>query len=482
MEISKLAQARIQKDLTQAQVAEYTGVDVGTVCRWEKGTHQPYLRHVKKLCDLFGQSAQELGLAPSEPVVTPLPVVPVASFKDGSFFASYFQQDVELRLQYIISDWLYCEKPSGASSALLQYRLSQELGDISMNEQSEQNHRDANISRRAALRRLALFPIHAWGLDALNATPKWKPEDILPHCAAGITACKHLSEGQAEDMSLAYGVLTTYLTPLKEIVDQSSMHREEAAGLVGQALLLKATLGVHREGPKRAVNYAKQAAIYSKESGNIPLQLTTLKLLAWTYALDRQEGQALTTISQAQSLLQKQQKKGIPIHPLTQSSIYGGVAKWQARNGQEKDAIATIRNAFDAFHSPEEGFAVTYVDFNYSTLILEDGMTHYHLGQYEKALEIFDQAIDLKTLAPKVPASSERVRVEIINHEALTSLKSPNKDMELSIQLWKAGIQGAIDLRSEQRFGEALTAYDIMQALWPGDRRIKELRDLTRHW
>jgi len=37
-------------------------------------------------------------------------------------------------------------------------------------------------------------------------------------------------------------------------------------------------------------------------------------------------------------------------------------------------------------------------------------------------------------------------------------------------------------LRSEQRFAEALTAYDIMQALWPGDKQIKELRDLTRHW
>jgi hypothetical protein len=54
--------------------------------------------------------------------------------------------------------------------------------------------------------------------------------------------------------------------------------------------------------------------------------------------------------------------------------------------------------------------------------------------------------------------------------------------MDLSLRLWKAGIQGAMNLRSEQRFGEALTAYDIMQALWPGDKRIKELRDFTRHW
>src|SRR5579884_3803472 len=351
-----------------------------------------------------------------------------------------------------------------------------------MNEQSKQNHKDAGISRRAALRRLALFPIDAWELDALNATPRWKPEDILPHCAAGITACQQLAKGQAEDMSLAHGVLTTYLTPLKEIVEQSSLHREEAAGLVGQALLIKAMLGAHREGPKRALSYAKQAVIYSKESGNVPLQLAILVTLAWTYALDKQDEQALKTVLQAQSLLQKQKKKGIPIHPFTQSSIYGGVAKWQARNGQEKNAIATIHNAYDAFHTSKEDIAETYVDFNYSTLILHNGMTHSHLGQYEQALEIFAQAIDPKTLAPKVLASSERVRIEIINHETLASLKSPHKDMELSLQLWKAGIQGAIDLRSEQRFSEALTAYDIMQALWPGDKRVKELRDLIVHW
>ena len=89
-----------------------------------------------------------------------------------------------------------------------------------MNEQSEQNHEGMDISRRDALRRIALLPIQALSLDALGTTAKWAPEDILPHCAAGITACEHLSKGQGEDMSIAYGVSTTYLTPLKEIVDQ----------------------------------------------------------------------------------------------------------------------------------------------------------------------------------------------------------------------------------------------------------------------
>jgi hypothetical protein len=43
-------------------------------------------------------------------------------------------------------------------------------------------------------------------------------------------------------------------------------------------------------------------------------------------------------------------------------------------------------------------------------------------------------------------------------------------------------MQGAIVLRSEQRFNEAMTAYDIMEALWPEERRVRELRECIVHW
>jgi transcriptional regulator with XRE-family HTH domain/tetratricopeptide (TPR) repeat protein len=483
---SKLAMARTERNLTQAQVAEYAEVDIATVCRWEKGTHQPYPRHVIKLCTLFEKPAHTLGLAPfEEQEIPPSPVAATRS-REENIFAKYFQRDIELRLQHIMYDWLHRERSSGSSYAMLQYRLSQELeGDASMNEQSEQNHEGMDISRRDALRRIALLPIQALSLDALGTPPKWAPEDILPHCAAGITACEHLSKGSYEDMSIAYGVLTTYLTPLKEIVDQSPLHRQDAARLVAQALLIKATLSVHREGPKRAISYGKQADIYSKESGNLPLQLIILKRLAWMYGCDKQDRQALDTVLRAKTLLLKMQKKGIPVHHFIQSGVYGGVAKSQARNGLDEEAIVDIHNAKKAFFTPklsEDDAAATVADFNYSQHIVEDGLTWYYLGQYEKALEVFASAIDLTTLNPKVPVASVRVRIEIINNETLASLKSPKKDMDLSLRLWKAGIQGAVNLRSEQRFGEALTAYDIMQALWPGDKRIKELRDFTRHW
>lgn len=481
---SKLAQARIARDLTQAKVAESLAVDVITICRWERGITQPYPRHVKKLCDFFGQTALELGLAPSEAQAVPSFALPVASHaSEDNVFAKFFRGDIELRLQYLMYDWLHREKPAG-SSTTLQHQISRELEDYdAMTDESQQNHEGVDISRRAALRRLAFLPIHALGLDALGTVPSWAAEDVLTHCAAGITACEYLAKGQYEDMSLAYAVLTTYLPPLKAIVDESSLHREEASRLVAQALYIKAILSLHREGPKRAASYGKQAVVYARESEVIPLLLLVLKRLAWIYACDKQEQRALETALQAQFLLLKQQKKGLPIHPIIQTDVYAAVARHQARNGQDEEALTALHDAYGTFFAQSEDTVTAFhADFNYSTLILRDGLTHYHVGQYDQAYSTLEQAIDFKTLAPKVPASSVRDRIEIINHATLASLKSPTKDMDRSIHLWRAGMQGAIDLRSEQRFTEALTAYDIMQALWPGDGRIKKLRDLTRHW
>jgi hypothetical protein len=108
-------------------------------------------------------------------------------------------------------------------------------------------------------------------------------------------------------------------------------------------------------------------------------------------------------------------------------------------------------------------------------------MTYLNLGHYDTALNSFEQVIDPKTLKTKMSVA-ERVRVEILNNQALASLKTKAKDQEQSVHIWKAAMQGAKALKSEQRYSEALRAYDIMEALWSDDKRIRELRELTQHW
>jgi transcriptional regulator with XRE-family HTH domain/tetratricopeptide (TPR) repeat protein len=484
--LSPLAQARIVRGLTQPQVAEHAEVDTATVCRWEKGVNHPYPRHVKKLCDLFGKTAQELGLIPFEPeeIVPPAVAVESRPRESGSTiaFTKFFQNDLELRLQCLISDWLSYRK-STDTCAVLQYQLSLQLeGSMFMNEQQPQQNREGvDRARRDALRRMALVPIHVLGLGVLGAAPPRAPEEVLSHCAAGITACHYLAKGQHEDLALAFSVLSTYLSPLKRIVDESSLYRKEASRLVGQALNIQSVLSVHREGAKRAANYARQAVIYSKESGDLSLQLMILQRLAWIYSCDKQSKQALGTALQAKYILES---ASLPVLPLIQSAVYGTVAKYQAQNRQQEEAFTALGVAHETFAVPAEDEERSGIDpdYNLSNLILRDGLTHYYLGHYDEALDSFAKAIDLETLDPKVSASSERVRIELINHQVLASLKSSKREKGHSIYLWKAGMQGAIALRSEQRFIEALTAYDIMEALWSDDKRITELRDLILHW
>jgi len=122
-----------------------------------------------------------------------------------------------------------------------------------------------------------------------------------------------------------------------------------------------------------------------------------------------------------------------------------------------------------------------YCDSSVPLLMLYTAMTLYQQGDYGEAKHQAEHIIDFETLIPKVPLS-ERRRIEIINVISEASLKSPQKDMDLSLHIWKEGIQGATQLQSEQRFHEAVMSYAIMEAIWPGEQRIKELRELTVHW
>lgn len=58
----RLRHARELRGWSQARVARAVGIDPVTVSRWERGISVPYPHFREKLCELFGMSAQELGL------------------------------------------------------------------------------------------------------------------------------------------------------------------------------------------------------------------------------------------------------------------------------------------------------------------------------------------------------------------------------------------------------------------------------------
>jgi transcriptional regulator with XRE-family HTH domain len=67
----RLSAERIRRRWSQLEVADQLGTTPGNVSRWERGITSPGPYFRSKLCELFGRSAQELGLTWDESDNTP---------------------------------------------------------------------------------------------------------------------------------------------------------------------------------------------------------------------------------------------------------------------------------------------------------------------------------------------------------------------------------------------------------------------------
>ena len=65
-----LQQARKDRNWTQQQLADQLNVSLQSVRSWEQGTRHPSLESRRRLCDLFGQTPDQLGLAVPKPTRT----------------------------------------------------------------------------------------------------------------------------------------------------------------------------------------------------------------------------------------------------------------------------------------------------------------------------------------------------------------------------------------------------------------------------
>ncbi len=466
MERVKLITAREKKHWTLQEAAKRLEINYNTLYRWEKGLSTPRGYNVQRLCEVYEATTWELGLEEDGPVTT------VAENRQSvpEETHPFLQADLTMRL---------------LAFAFIPHRSYQDLQDkmTRMIEEYDAMNTDhhAAVTRRDALRRLAAFPLVTLKLNATQPVLHRPPEEILTQCAASIVACWELSKGNDDgDLSLAFKGASAYLPTLEAIVMNSSQHRKEAASLAGQCALLKTMLGWHLEGLKEAALYAREAITYAREANDIPLLLSAVDYLAWAEYYDRRSKQALHDIEQAIPLLMQSKKQGLPLSTRLQGGVYSTLALMQAKNGQ--NGVASLRQAANAFFAPAtDESRFVYMDYTTSDLVLNDGMVHYHQGDYAKALDSLSQLIDPETLALKMPLP-ERSRIEGLNMMTLASLKAKKKDMEHALHIWTEAINGAKTLQSEQRFSEALTGYEIMEALWSDEKRITDLRDYIVHW
>ena len=480
----QLMAARHACHFSQDEVAAQLGVSKTTVHRWERAGDVPQPLHLRKLCDLFGKSAADLGFPepPTEPTenisATQTSTDPHhEAVAEANALTAFRQHHLTSRLMIQIWNW----PPGDARYQKLQWLIIAELEDNAMSNE---------LSRRDALRFLALVPMDMLGLSPFSAVFKrpFSYEDILKHCAAGIVACWKLRK--EKELAFADLSVSAYIPTLQEMLKTATpLQRKAAAELLAQCFLLKAPLAWHLATVSSAVGYAQQAENYSIIADNLLLQIVALKMQAAALYYANQEGQALRVAEKAQYLLEERDKRDQqrhasasshaaqePIPPLAQSYLYSGLAVYQAVDGCKEAALRSLQKAHTTFFAQTEVPPI-WIDHSLGNLLISDGATYMHLGLYSQALDSFEQIDTQYTKRPGISLSchTESLFTQVMTE---TSRDDQPRRMNWCIELWTQGIKGAQELQSQKRFDDARQALVALRAAWPVEKRVKELRDL----
>lgn len=479
----QLIAAREQLHLSQLEVAEHLGIGVATYQRWESGRRKPQPRHMRGLCEFFGieldsgdaetrQEDQLTAMCPQEEaemyadLCLPVP-------EDGKRVGVHalLMTHLTARLWSLaLSAHTTCdEKRTAIRRAIEEFD--------SMNSTNE----NYQITRREAIGTLATLPLVTFGLLLPGQEPvAVRQADMLARCAASVEACWQLYEhGGASELLLGFQCTSRYLPALEEICQTSSVHRQEAQRLATQYALIRVLFGLHCASTQDTVQYAQEALALSQETGDLALQLSAYQKLAWTYWHDQDKEEALTIAQQAQAVLERslQQANGEPLPDSIRGGVYSALAMMQACNGLPFDIAlgrAMERDPGTEVHA--------YLDYTRATMFLNAGWTYSSQDNYAQTMQMLEVRLDPQTLVPRMPGVSEIGQVETTNLMAFTSLRAKDRDMERTIYLWQAAVEGAKSLQSELLFAQTVTTYEHLSMVWPGEARVQALRDQLVHW
>jgi len=485
LSVGWLEQATIERNWTQEYVADHMNVPIRTIQRWKSGKHQPQPRQFYRLCKLFQRP-----LPPGFPVENTVPEertetqTATREERQASLVISppeaedtctrFLASDLTRRLDRIIRVWSL--RNVHARYHELQALLIQEL------EQKDNTMQESSINRRNALRRIAALPIEMYSLSFAVPALLSAPEEFLPRCAAGITACWYLSKGK--NLAFVFDAVSRYVPTLKEMATNGKgAQRRDAAELLAQCLLLKALCVTHTSADHMAsLDYAKQAETYGKLAGIPMFAIVAVRQQASAYDYADDWEQAVSTAERARNMMDTANKgktaDNAPVPSFVQSFVHIGLANYQAHCGEEQEALTSLRLAEDTFlASKNEPTPPVWTVHNEANLYLMGGLAYYHLDNQAAAITSFAK---IDALADR----SETSRIESFTDQVMAEVNRSDKprDMEFCIENWQNGIQGAFAMRSQQAFTEARTAYTVMRAAWPGEQRVKKLGEQMKHW
>lgn len=484
----QLIAARENLHLSQLEAAGQLNVGLVTYQRWETGRTKPQPQHMRRLYKVFGtllehgeqtlshqlssQTNISLNLFPAAPAMSDFSKhLPVAAPEEENDEARAF-----IASHMITHLWslTFLDHPT------CKEKRSIIRGAIEEFDAMNSSNKNYQMTRREALCALATLPMITFGLSVPGKTvSSTQYGGVLAQCAASIEACWELSKSSnAGDFLLAFKAASKYRQVLETVAKNSSQYRKEALDLAARYALIKTVLGWHCASLAETVQFAKEAVAFSKETSDPSLQLSAYSKLAWAYFYEKKYTLALATAQEAEKLLQQYQRlpNAEPLPSCIQGGTYSTLALMQAKNGKSPEIASGKAIEVDPGNEP-----YAFMEFTRADIPLETGQTYCYWGNQAKAMEALEQIVDPATLATK-ELMSERGRLDVIRLMALSSLRGKGRDIEKTIYFWTMAMESAKALQSEWGFNEMLTIYELMEAVWPEENRIIDLRDLIAHW
>jgi len=335
----------------------------------------------------------------------------------------------------------------------------------------KQHQTEYILSRRDAIVMIAGLPLSLFAWIRPGQPSAVPAEEFLSQCDANVAACWHLM--QLNEFAVVESMLPIYLPTLETLVQQSSRYQKTAASLTTQSYRLNGIVALHQNNLRARERYCQQAVLYSEVAENASLLVSALISLGSTFYYSQNPAKATQIYQRA--LVHRDD-----IPPLQLSRLYVELAVVYAQQSQQQEALQYLSFAQDVFpERPEIDPSFLYAEFTPASMFLEEGLAFLALSQHfpgsgydQKAWNAFAQVETLQSTI-SVP---ERIRIEIINHQAEATLAL--WDQERFCTYLEKGVQGAKALRSKKRWREVIDIYKQAQIIWPHEPRVKALEGL----
>ena len=453
-----LRRARLQKGWSQQQLADFAEISLSTVERAERG--EPIrIDNVQRLCACLEKTPEQLGLVK-------LDYKPEGSDQRDS--AKTFSRDREVTVEAKEDTLLPAARFTPEQVVSLLQLLA--LGDITM------AHFDSQ--RRAALLHLlstasmltvvpqTLADPEPWErLSTSLDTPANLDAATLKHFETLTATCWDFSN--SGQLQMAEQVLASFLPRFLQLGPSHT----QAASLASHGLRLQSILVAHRLQLADKVTLCQQAVVYAKQANDYPILVAALIELAVAFRYMQQDENALRVCQEMLSY-----SRYVP--PLLQARAYIVAAAAFSRCGRTREAELYIQLAYETFPDHSEYDLLTHANASIFSMGLNEGLAYLSQGKGDKAFATFGGKLFEGRLTAYQSTSvlPERIRLEITNHQGQAAILANN--LEEYARCLEEGVSGAIALKSQKRFHEAVTIFrQEVPPQWHNEPRLKELAE-----